>query len=123
MVKRLEETFPGLAAGGHRITSPPDPKYNCLAWAAGDTANWWWPGLGKEHWPPGIPRERTLDAFQQAFALLGYAVCDGEEPEAGFERVALFADDSGKPTHAARQQPDGSWTSKLGKKEDIEHRL
>jgi hypothetical protein len=50
-------------------------------------------------------------------------VCPGEEAEPDFEKVALFADAQGKPTHAARQLSSGRWTSKLGKKEDLEHAL
>ena len=38
----------------------------------------------------------------------------------GFETVALFGDGVFY-THAARQLPDGKWTSKLGREEDIEH--
>lgn len=124
MVK-LEEIFPGLAKGGYRITSPTDPDYNCIAWAAGDTSNWWWPGpdMKREYWPPGVTREVTLAAFQAVFASLGYLVCQGEEVEPGFEKIALFADAQGRPKHGARQLPEGRWTSKLGKREDIEHAL
>jgi hypothetical protein len=125
MVRPLEELFPGLAANAYQVTSPRDNDYNCIAWAAGDTRRWWWPSqsVGKEYWPPGVPRERTQAAFVAAFATVGYTVCEGDEPEAGFEKVALFADAQARPTHAARQLPNGSWTSKLGKAEDIEHRL
>ena len=35
----------------------------------------------------------------------------------------MFADDQGTPLHAARQLPNGRWTSKLGELEDIEHVL
>ncbi len=41
----------------------------------------------------------------------------------GFEKVALFVDAAGMPTHAARQVNSGAWTSKLGNSEDIEHEL
>jgi hypothetical protein len=58
-----------------------------------------------------------------AFTSLGYTVCEGEEPESGYEKIALFADGDGRPTHAARQLPNGRWSSKLGKAEDIEHGL
>jgi len=77
MVSPLEEAFPGLARGGYQVTSPRDADYNCVAWAAGDTQHWWWPGrdVDREYWPPGVPRERTRDAFVAAFASLGYAVC------------------------------------------------
>jgi hypothetical protein len=125
MVTPLEQIFPGLARASYRVTSPYDPDYNCIAWAAGDTGNWWWPGpdLEREHWPAGVPREPTLQAFQAAFATIGYVACDSEEWESGFEKVALFGDDQGKPRHAARQSANGRWTSKLGRGEDIEHGL
>jgi hypothetical protein len=103
-----------------------DDKYNCIAWAAGDTKNWWWPDEVSEpesgHWPSGVPRLETLEVFRAAFATLGYLVCDHDQLEAGFEKVALFAL-AGVPKHAARQLPNGRWTSKLGPMEDIEHSL
>jgi len=71
---------------------------------------------------PGL-RDETLAALQAAFTSLRYAVCASEELEAGFEKVALFADANGFPTHAARQLKSGRWTSKLGELEDIEHAL
>ncbi len=70
-----------------------------------------------------MPRERTRDAFAAAFASLGYAACVGVGPEAGSEKIALFANAEGRPTHAARQLPGGRWTSKLGIAQDIEHGL
>ena len=125
MVNPLENVFPGLAKGDYRITSPADPDYNCLAWAMAGAGKWWWPGpdVEKEYWPPGILRETTLDAFRAALALHGYVECAGEEAEEGFEKVAVFAEGQGKPTHAARQLLTGRWTSKLGRMEDIEHAL
>jgi len=51
---------------------------------------------------------------------LGYEPCDDDRLEVGFERVALYGN-SFCYTHAARQLPDGRWTSKLGKREDVEH--
>ena len=50
-------------------------------------------------------------------------MCPGEELEAGFEKIALFVDNRDTPRHAARQLPNGRWTSKLGELEDIEHGL
>jgi len=101
--------------------------YNCIAWAAEDTLNWWWPVLTRnvkpEYWP-GEPRELTISAFVQAFDKLGYIVCDDPNFETGFTKVALYAKTSGqkKPTHMARQLPNGVWTSKLGQGPDIFHR-
>jgi hypothetical protein len=55
------------------------------------------------------------------FAKFGYDTCASPEYEAGFEKVAIYASPAGEPKHAARQLPTGSWTSKLGLAEDIEH--
>ena len=125
MVTPLEEVFPALTRGGYRITSPANADYYCVAWAVADTDKWWWPGpdAQREYWPPSVLRERTTSAFQAAFALFGYGPCTEEDLEPGFEKVALFADASGKSTHAARQLATGRWTSKLGRMEDIEHEL
>jgi len=51
---------------------------------------------------------------------LGYEVCFGAEVESGAQKIAIYVCD-GEPTHAARQNPDGSWSSKLGMLHDIEH--
>jgi hypothetical protein len=54
---------------------------------------------------------------------LGYAESATPVPGPGLEKVALYADANGCPTHVARQLPNGRWTSKLGELEDIEHDL
>jgi len=106
------------------VTSDEDLVYNCIAHAAGKTDAWWWP---EEHetegvyWPAGVSREESLDSFVSAFGTLGYLPCTGTELEVAFEKVAIYANAQGKPTHAARQLPSGAWTSKLGEWEDIEH--
>ncbi len=125
MVNILEGIFPRLAKGDYQVTSPRDADYNCIAWAVGDPRNWWWPGPDEEtqYWPPGATREVALPAFQEVFASLGYVPCDNEELDPGFDKIALFADAQGIPKHAARQLPNGRWTSKLGVLEDIEHAL
>lgn len=125
MVDHLLALFPRLRAGTFAVTSPRDTLYNCTAWAAGDTARWWWP-LGQQpetFWPADAPRAVTLAAFQHVFVSLGYFACPSDAPEAGHEKVALFADARGVPTHAARQLASGRWTSKLGRGEDVEHNL
>jgi hypothetical protein len=124
MVSRLEDLFPGLRGADYSIESPQDPAYNCIAHAAGDNKSRWWPDLdGQDTWPADVSRDETVEAFVAAFAAVGYTVCAGEEPEQGFEKVALFADPHGTPTHAARQVDSGRWTSKVGELEDILHAL
>ena len=118
-----ESLFPGLAHAGYQITSDHDSIHNCIAWAAGRTDAWWWPDPdGYDYWPPGIARERTLDAFLQAFATQGYAPCSDGSFETGWEKVAIYVTDEG-PTHMARQLVSGAWSSKLGPDDDIEHTI
>ena len=81
----------------------------------------WWPHPDG-FWPAGIPVQVTIAAFVSAFATLGYVTCADGVLETAFEKVALYADFGGTPTHAARQLPDGTWTSKLGEDIDITHR-
>jgi hypothetical protein len=124
MVEGIELTFPRLQGTAWQVRSPPDDLYNCIAWAADLITDWWWPvGPGKTFWPEGVPRVLTLDAFREAFATLGYVVCAGEEVEPGFEKIALFASEQGVPKHAVRRRPTGHWTSKLGRREDIDQAL
>lgn len=118
----IEACFPNLPETGYGITSPPTPRYNCIAWAAGDTRRWWWPDPSPfAYWPPTISCENTLPRFAEAFQTLNYEPCETSRLEPDVEKVAVYADSSGVPTHAARQLESGSWTSKLGREEDIEH--
>ncbi|MGE0375214.1 MAG: hypothetical protein AB7I48_18925 [Planctomycetaceae bacterium] len=93
-------------------------RYNCIAWSAGDTTRWWQPGF---YWPTDRGRDDCgIGALIEAFRSLGYIEGADESLEPEFEKVALYG--SGLfYTHAARQLPNGKWTSKLGKAEDIEH--
>ena len=119
----LEECFPSLVIAGYGVTSPQTPRYNCIAWAVGDTRRWWWPDPSPfAYWPANIPRENTLQRFIEAFQTLGYEPCENAGLEPDVEKVAVYADDAGAPTHAARQLSSGARTSKLGREEDIEHR-
>ncbi len=119
----LQQAWVALEAEGCEEISPASGKYNCIAWAAGQQTQWWWP---YEHpayyWPQGLPRAVSLEGFFQAFATIGYQRCQHPDVEAGCEKVALYALD-GRPTHAARQLADGRWTSKLGKDIDLTHTL
>lgn len=118
----IESIFPNLPLCGYSITSPATPEYNCIAWAAADTESWWEPDpYNLSFWPTGVPRAYTLEAYVKAYNTRGYVVCDNFNREDDFEKIAIYIDASGKPTHAARQLTSGRWTSKLGQLEDIEH--
>lgn len=96
-------------------------SYNCLAWAASITNARWEPDpLLQYHWPDGVPREYTLDAYIAAFRTKGFEVCTDGSVEAGMEKIAIYSI-RGEPQHAARQLANGNWTSKMGDYEDIQH--
>lgn len=119
--EELKHLFPNLKVSGYKITSPATINYNCVGWAAGKTDFWWLSDEPDCYWPTNAPLSETVEAFAQAFAGLGYEVCTNSEWEQGYEKVAIYVDVAGGPTHAARQLPSGAWTSKLGRLEDVEH--
>jgi hypothetical protein len=106
--------FPDLATDDPVVTHPSDPRFNCVAWAAGVVDAVWWPADPDGYWPPGISDELTVAAMVAALGTVGYVSCAGGEPEPGFEKVAVYAR-SDVPTHVARQLADGRWSSKLGR--------
>jgi hypothetical protein len=103
-----------------RITSLEDKNYNCIAWAAEEDDRWWWP-TKDYYWPPGVTREETIEAFVLAYATIGYEACENAELEPGYQKIAIYVDSRGIPTHAARQLRKGEWASKMGTDCDIEH--
>jgi hypothetical protein len=118
--------LPSLTSQNCVITSPSSRGYNCIAWAANDQIKWWWPdSTNLYYWPRNVPRQVTVDAFVRAYETIGYVPCADGAMEEGFEKIVLYAKHMPwgdmEPTHAARQLPDGQWTSKLGPSEDITH--
>lgn len=94
------------------------------AYAVGDVEHFW-DGFGDPpdgYWPTphtGVLIEHLISAYQAE----GFKQCDGPEPGAGYEKVALYwKPHSRKWTHAAHLRDDGWWESKLGSLEDIIHR-
>ncbi len=116
-----EGAFPLLFQEGYDGISAESWIYNCIAFAADRDDRWWWPDpYGVGFWPDGVPREVKMEAFLKAYESIGYEVCADGQAEAGYEKIAIYEKD-GKPTHAAKQTPNGKWKSKLGPWEDIEH--
>jgi hypothetical protein len=122
--KQIESLFPKLNDSDFKITSKPSNKYNCVGFAAddGEESRWWWPKTDQYRgfWPEDVPEEESLEAFIQAFQTLGYEVCDSEELETEYEKIAIYTDESGCPTHVAKQKGT-KWKSKLGQSHDITH--
>jgi len=119
----IEQCFPNLRRDDFKITSPTDVNYNCIAWAGGDTKNWWQPSGAKYYVWLRDDKSESLENYIENFKLLGYSEeTESRDYEPEFEKVALYIDADGLPSHAAKQKDNGFWTSKLGWSEDIEHR-
>jgi hypothetical protein len=108
---RLGEEFEVLA--------PASVMYNCIGWSLGNTGAWVWPTDGQQ--PAYLPN------FDALYRYYGFRRVKGLEFRRwpGHDKVVLYAvrksDGSIQPTHAARQMPDGSWSSKLGSLPLIRH--
>ncbi len=101
----LAGLFPKLAAEGFEIVALPTVRYNCIAFAAGDTDDWW-SFHQPEYWPEGATRSNSIGSLVEVFAAIGFEQCDGGGVEPGFEKVALY-EQQGRWTHASRQTPNG----------------
>lgn len=120
-----QHELPNLTADNCEVKSKATRRYNCLAWAAGeDFRNWWPDPIGVGHWPAGVERFVTTQAFLRAYGTMGFALCFDGTLEGGIEKVAIYGKGppgAEVPTHAALQLESGEWTSKLGPFEDINH--
>ena len=116
--------FPNSRIDPFLLTSPQTTLYNCIAWAYEVIDRWYWPDVaGIYYWPENIKRTESLDCFIQLFENIGYELCDHGELEVNFQKVAIYVDNYGKPSHAARQLRNGLWTSKLGQSFDVTHTI
>ncbi len=118
-----ERWFPNLVKQGYRKTSEPTPKYNCIAYAFGFEDQWWEPGNNEPWhiWPDGLTSDQDFENYVMAAKSLGFIECKDEMIESGFEKIALYIAQNGTGSHAAKQLPNGKWSSKLGESADIEH--
>lgn len=74
------------------------------------------------YWPDYPPADSTVATLSIIFSHEGYEACADGNLESGYEKLVLYYRPStGEFLHVARQMPDGRWTSKLGKGEDITH--
>ena len=113
-------SFPNLRHEGFTVVDPPSDTYNCIAYAAGDTSQWW-AYISDSYWPPCATRSELIASLLEVFAGLGYEQCDDSRIEDGYQKVALY-ETQGVWTHAAVQMPSGVWRSKMGEGPVIEHR-
>lgn len=131
IARMIKSCFPGLVEDkSFKLTSPADPNYNCIAWAYQKDDQWMQPPGGVKlpfldgvtFWPEGASKTTNISSLVEAFQTKGYEKCDTYNYEEGFMKVALYWNPLTQDwTHAARQHKDGTWTSKLGRENDIQH--
>ena len=111
MIDWINRRFP-LAAGRYVHTSQRSKKYNCIAWAAGESHISYAPQAGYK-WPSNS-KTNHIESLISVFAGLGFRQCEHSPSlEPGFRKVALYAKRT-IFTHAVRQLPNGRWASKMG---------
>ena len=115
----LNVSFPNLRNEGFTVVDPLPSLYNCIAYAAGDTSQWW-EYTRRHYWPSYATRSPRIESLQEVFAGLGYGECDDGSFEPGYQKAALYEDD-GEYQHASIQMPNGAWRSKMGRGPVIEH--
>jgi hypothetical protein len=117
----LEAKLPKLRSGNYRRASKATARYNCLAFANGDSRHFWESGKpgGRYYWPSGIPD--NLAGWMEIFTAQGYEPTDSREVESGFEKVAIYIDLEDMEPGPVAMSDGRVWKSKLGRREDIEH--
>jgi hypothetical protein len=121
VTKKLRRLFPKLFGNNYALKSGRTRRYNCMAWALGPTDAWVQaPPDGL--WPDKVLDDGSLQAAIALFESIGFTCTDIHDVhlENGVLKIAIYGDADGY-THASRQLPNGKWTSKIGKLQDIEH--
>ena len=94
-------------------------KFNCFSFVIDIYDDW--SGASTKSWTLSN-RKPILENYIKFFSLHGFELCDNETYEKNFEKIAIYIDEDGYVTHAAKQFND-MWRSKLGSHEIIEHKL
>ena len=118
-VRLLVELFPRLSDEGFEVVDEPSDRYNCIAYAAGDTSEWW-DHDEDNYWPASATRSDCIESLKEVFAVLGFEQCEDSRVEIGYQKVALY-EEHGEWQHAAIQTTTGRWRSKMGKGPVMEH--
>lgn len=120
------QTFAPRLTGENCVAhSDPTEDYNCLAFAAGQVQCWWEPYIIPPmrpgiYWPAGVTPDNTVEAWCEALATVGFAVCGDTSHDSELVKVVVYRSGD-TATHAARQLRDGRWVSKLGDEADVIH--
>ena len=122
MDQEYSADFPTLKNVQEKKTSDKTDHYNCIAWAFGRNTRRWWPNTPQYYWPINVVGMTDMQAFEAWFTYDGWTQCGNAMKEDGFIKIVLYGK-NGSPKHAARQLPNGHWTSKLGSDIDLYHSL
>ena len=116
----LNVSFPNLRDEGFTVIDPPSDMYNCIAYAAGDTSQWW-DHTPRRYWPSYATRSERIESLQEVFVGLGFEECYDVTFQFGYQKIALY-EDKGTWEHATTQIPNQAWRSKMGRGPVIEYR-
>jgi len=108
----IQRGFPHLDRS-YRVIASSTPRYNCISHSVGVTNHWIWPG-------------DRVSNFDNLYSRYGYQRTSSMNfsHQPGVQKIALFAKVNGNSvecTHASRQEPNGGWSSKLGRGPGIWH--
>jgi hypothetical protein len=121
--KQIKENFPDLVEGiSFEFTSPVDLNYNCLAWALSYDNRYLDRGNGC-YWPWEDASEETADGWARVCEHHQFTMLPDKDVSftPGVEKIAILRNSAGE-LHAARQNSEGKWKSKLGAwGPDIDH--
>ncbi len=120
---KFPASFPNSVNAPLEKSSPETKNYNCISWALNDVTNWREPGDASSWQVQVVPEEEDLASVVAFFETSGFRECETGKSEAGFDKIALYANDSKDFQHVARLLPSGKWTSKLGGSFDVIHTL
>ena len=82
MRELIEALFPNLSEEDFEIVGQPSTRYNCIAYAAGDTSAWWEPAE-RRYWPEYATRSHSIESLIEVFAGLGFQQCQDSSLESG----------------------------------------
>lgn len=118
----IKQTLPDLVEGvSFTFASPVDLNYNCLAWALSYDNRYLDKGNGC-YWPWDDCSAETAEGWACVCKHHNFTVvADGDISFVpGVEKIAILRNDDGD-LHAARQDSNGKWKSKVGFGPDIDH--
>ena len=115
----LQQAFPRLR-DNFEVIADATPTYNCIAWSLGVTDRWVNPETGPAYAPLGRMDRMYGEKGYYREQDLNWRL------EPGYEKVVVYATVNldatiHEVTHAAHQERDGTFTSKLGQLPVIRH--